>query len=197
MNRQCLPLAFSTILLACLTPMMAYVWYQASLSHWTSSLLFLASVADALEAVSGRDAYDTLGRLTVFLYSGLLLHLGNALKHGTACRQPGLLRIAAGSLALATLADVGTYWIAGSANPDLRTYFFWWIEVPALSATVILTSIVGARALAVQGHRLCFWLLATAVPVAVAATATFQYLPHGMLLGLVWGLWGVLPDKND
>jgi len=191
------PLALCTLLLACLTPAMSFIWHQSDPDHWTSFFAFTGTGLDGLAQLTGLKAYDVLGRMTVIVYVCLLLHLKHASFLGAACWQPRLLHTTTGLLALAALADVGTYWIAGSADPGLRSYFFWWVEVPALSAVVALTSIVGARALATEGPCLHSWLVASAVPVAVSATTVFQYLPHGMLVGLAWSFWGFRRHKED
>lgn len=197
MIRWAYPLMLCALLLGCLAPAMSFIWHRLDADHWTRVLAVMGTALDGFAHMTGLPAYDVLGRMTVLVYACLLLHLLHAAFLGPVCGQSRLLRTAAGLLALAALADVGTYWIAGSADPDLRSYFFWWVEVPALSAVVILTSIVGARTLGAEGHSGRSWLVASAVPVAAMATAVFQYLPHGMLVALAWSFWGLRRDTED
>ena len=145
--------------------------------------LLLEPAARALEQPT--ESYFGYGRLVLGAYGLLLLAAYGLRRH----LPPLAGTLTSGLLGLAALADFVAYWISESHGPGLRRIAFWYTEVPALCAVVLLLSAVGVLRLRhEQGQgqgqgRTTRWL-ALCLPISLATTALLGYLPHGMLLGL-------------
>ena len=146
---------------------------------------FIASVLDAgllVEPASSTlpqptESYFGYGRLVVGLYA-LLIVCADALRRQL---RAGAGAVVTGLLTIAAVADVAAYWVSESQGTALWRVAFWYTEVPALVATVVVLTGIGVVRLR-QGKR--FGALALGLPLAVTTTAVLGYLPHGLLLGI-------------
>ncbi len=137
----------------------------------------LAAEAPVNTLAQPSESYFGYGRLAITIYALLLIAAFN-LRRGLP-KPTGTLLVA--FMALAALADVGAYWVSEAQGPGLRRVAFWYTEVPALAATILILSSVGVISLRRgRPNR----MLALCLPLSLGTTALLGYLPHGMLLGI-------------
>ncbi|MDB4986574.1 MAG: hypothetical protein JWN04_1752 [Myxococcaceae bacterium] len=128
--------------------------------------------------------YFTIGRPFLAVY--VLLALAVA-------AQPWLgRRVRIALLSLLTVAAAGdfcAYWLSSELGVGFRKVVFWQIELPALAAALLLTTVRGLLGIR-RGERRPAWALASALVGAAVATAALRYMPHGPALGLALALAG-------
>lgn len=181
--RPRLALMVTGALLLVLTPLQAHIWHQGS-SHWLVASSGLASLTSSIEDLFGIAAYDAVGRTTILAYLGLLWV--SATCFGPLGRRPlsAMQVLFLLALSIAALADIGTYWVAGSHDPAMRSLFFWRMEVPGLAVALGVFFCAGIWTIRRKRARRSDWFAVGGLVLAVLATLLFQYLPHGMLMGL-------------
>ena len=134
----------------------------------------------------GPEPYDLFGRLTILIYLGSLA----AWSPFVACRnrfRRMTAVLAWMALAVAALADIGTYWMAGLQNETLRAVTFWQIEAPALALVLFAMAVIGIDEIRRGERSLSNVALAASPLIAAAATAALQYMPHGPLIAIAAG----------
>ncbi|WP_339614561.1 hypothetical protein [uncultured Parvibaculum sp.] len=175
-----------------LGPIQSQIWNGTDAPAWIGSLIWpdIARpwVQNILAPVPGPEPYETFGRLTILIYLGNLTAWSPFFAEG----ENRLLRIAApfawAALAIAALADIGSYWVAGLHNEALRFHTFWQVEVPALALCLLALMLAGiARIRTRTGWHLSDILLAATPLTAILATGALQYMPHGPLVAISIG----------
>jgi hypothetical protein len=175
-------------LLLLLAPIQSLIWNKDAAPGWVKALGPLHGAANAFHSVAapllGAEPYEAFGRLLVIVYAGLFaaIYLTRPAEVRT---QPVVRTVVLAAFAVAALADVVAYWVAGLGNPQLRFYAFWITEVPALAICILSLATLGALRLRARAGATWVNALLIATPVlAFGATAAVQYMPHGLLLGI-------------
>lgn len=173
---------FAALLLCLfLAPAQSLIWNGAQAPQWVQAA---APMHEWLAPFLGAEPYRGFGRLVILVYAGFfagLLYLEAAPgRAGTVLRY-----IVPGSFAVAAIADVVAYWIAGLGDPALRYRAFWLTEVPMLAICILAIAATGILRLSGRiGARRVNIVLAATPLFAFAATAAVQYMPHGPLIGI-------------
>jgi len=162
-----------------------------AVATWLDPGLLLEAASNGLAQPS--ESYFGYGRLAVAAYA-LLVAAVVAMRHWFPRPLQGWL---AALVTLAIGGDIIAYWLSERSGLLVRRIGFWYTELPALAAIVLLLTGVGAWGFRRGGPER--WL-ACCLPVSLAATLCLGYLPHGVLLGLALTLlfvFGLSPrDAN-
>ncbi len=171
-----------------LSAIQSRIWNGPGAPGW-----IVAVVPDAVAEAPG--AYERFGRLFLALPLGALV----LLPAWSRARGGGELLLTR-LLFVLLLGDFATYWLFGSARPELRAFSFWGVEVPGWCFLMALATVRGVRAWRDgdppawrRGGASAQLLL---LPLVVLSVALVQYLPHAfvlpvLLIALVGGSpWG-------
>jgi len=178
----------SFLLGAILGPIQSAIWHAEESSNWIKSLSLLHELAVDFQAFVSTGSmmlpYDFFGKMTALIYIGALIGLLFAGK-ATDPKEAIAKKFATMFLLIASCADVITYWVAGLENEALRFQSFWLCEVPALVLCIASLSIYGGIKVYVEKHLHWTSVLLLATPaLALLATASLDYMPHGPLLAI-------------
>ncbi len=175
-----------------LGPIQSQIWNGPDAPAWIGVLIWpdvaRPLMQNILAPMLGAEPYEIFGRLTILVYLGCLA----AWSPFVACpnrRQHMAAALAWMALAVAALADIGTYWIAGLHNEALRSVTFWQIEIPAMALAVLIMAVIGIDEIRRGERSLLNIVLAASPLIAAAATSALQYMPHGPLFAISLGAW--------
>lgn len=174
--------ALAVILLAYLGPIQSVLWNGDQAPGWAASLPWVdASIIAARAQAPAIPPYDVFGRLVIVAYV-LVVAAVSALWPALSISRKARLWLGAtiAALMIASTADVVAYWVAGLTKGTLRQAAFWTAEVPALVAATLGLAAVGWVTRHAAGSR----VLMLAPILAVIATLSLRYMPHGPLLGM-------------
>lgn len=169
--------AVGFVLALLLTPIQAAIWNQAETSDWIVAL----SWPELVGRFTIPDAYSVFGKLFACVPIASIGSLEALRRSHQRFASNRWMRVLLGLLCAALLANIGTYWVAGLENPGLRFYTFWCSEVPIWVAIAAAGCAMGfSLSQQDMGVVIWFWRL---LPFAmVAGAASFEYLPHGLVL---------------
>ncbi|OUR78950.1 hypothetical protein A9Q83_05960 [Alphaproteobacteria bacterium 46_93_T64] len=178
----------SFLLAAILGPIQSAIWHAEQSPNWIKSLSLLHELAVDFQAFVPTGSmmlpYDFFGKMTALIYIGAFIGLLFAGK-ATDPKEAIAKKFATMFLLIASCADVITYWIAGLENEALRFQSFWLCEVPALALCIASLSIFGGNKIYIEKHLHWTSVLLLATPaLALLATASQNYMPHGPLLAV-------------
>ncbi|MBV1887333.1 MAG: hypothetical protein KUG61_09635 [Parvibaculaceae bacterium] len=159
----------------------APTWILSLPAIHTASAFLYKIIAEPI----GLTDYYFFGRMFFLVYLGLFAGLKNWRKNSVT-RQAILFKIFTAALLIALIGDFIAYWGGGWFGTDVRFVGFWLVEVPALAIASLSSLVFGIQLLRQKSTSTIEAMTFAGAPVFVLiSTASFQYMPHGPVFGIL------------
>lgn len=165
------------------------IWNGEETPTWILSLSAIHAASTFLyktvaEPVGVTDYYF-FGRMFFLVYFGLFASL-KYWKRNSVTREIVLFKIFMTALLIAFIGDIIAYWGGGWFGTDLRFVGFWLTEVPALTIASLSSLVFGIQMLRHKSTSTIEAMAFAGAPIFVLiSTASFQYMPHGPVFGIL------------
>ncbi|MBV1934055.1 MAG: hypothetical protein KUG59_05165 [Parvibaculaceae bacterium] len=165
------------------------IWNGEDTPTWVLSLSAIHTVSAFLNKTIaepvGITDYYFFGRMLFLVYLGLFIGLKGWRKNSVT-RQAVLFKIFTTALLIAFIGDLIAYWGGGWFGTDVRFVGFWLAEVPALAIASLSSLAFGIQSLRHKSTSTIEAMAFIGTPIIVLiSTASFQYMPHGPVFGIL------------
>ena len=190
LTRSCVLMA--ALLCFFLAIIQSSIWNGAETPPWILSLTIIHAASkyiyETLGDPLGVTEYYFFGRVFFLVYLGLFVGLKHWRKRDLI-RKTNPFRIFQAALIIAFVGNIIAYWGGGWFGTDVRFIGFWLTEVPALAVALSASLVLSIQMIRHKSAPLREAILFAGTPVfAFVSTASFQYMPHGPVFGILLAL---------
>ncbi len=168
------------------------IWNGAETPPWILSLTIIHAASEYIYKTVGGPLdvtdYYFFGRVFFLVYLGLFVGLKHWRKRDLI-RKTKPFRVFQAALIISLVGNTIAYWGGSWFGTEVRFIGFWLTEVPALTVACSASLVLGIQMMRHKTAPLHEAILFAGTPVlALVSTASFQYMPHGPIFGILLAL---------